>query len=88
MIFGGIEFRKHLLATKKNPDFFGMVAFLNGTTADGNKNGINLFDYIEPGYGLGFRFNLSQKSRTNIGIDYGWGNYGATGLFIRLNENF
>lgn len=88
MMFAGVEFRKHLLSTKKNPDFFGMVAFLNGTTADGDKNGIDLFKYVEPGYGLGLRFNLSQKSRTNIGIDYGWGNYGTTGLFIRLNENF
>ena len=88
MIFTGLEFRKHLLGTKKNPDFFGMTAFLNGTTASGYKNGIELFEYIEPGYGLGLRFNLSQKSRTNIGIDYGWGNYGTTGFFIRLNENF
>ena len=88
MLFTGVEYRKHLLATKNNPDFFGMVAFLNGTTADGYKNGINLFEYVEPGYGLGLRFNLSQKSRTNIGIDYGWGNYNSTGFFVRLNENF
>lgn len=88
LIFAGAEYRKHLIGTKKNSDFFGMVAFVNGTTADGDKNGIDLFDYVEPGYGLGLRFNLSQKSRTNIGVDYGWGNYGTTGLFIRLNENF
>lgn len=88
LIVGAIEFRKNIIATEKNPMKLGMVAFLTGTTADGNENGISLFEYIEPGYGLGLRYNLSQKSRTNIGIDYGWGNYGATGFFLRLNENF
>ena len=88
LLYLGVEYRKHLLRTKKNPRFFGMILFANATTANGRKNGIKLFEYIEPGYGLGLRFNLSQKSRTDIGIDYGWGNYGTTGLFIRLNENF
>ncbi|MBU2912952.1 BamA/TamA family outer membrane protein [Reichenbachiella agariperforans] len=88
LVFAGLEFRKHLIATKKNPKFFGAVAYANMTTASGGENGIDLFEYIEPGYGLGLRFNISQKSRTNIGIDYGWGNYGTSGLFLRLNENF
>lgn len=88
LMFAGVEFRKHMYATEKNPNFFGMVAFVNGTMASGDKNEIGLFDYVEPGYGLGLRFNLSQKSRTNIGVDYGWGNYETTGFFIRLNENF
>ncbi|MEJ1240534.1 BamA/TamA family outer membrane protein [Chryseolinea sp. T2] len=88
LIFGGVEFRKHLLATKKNPSFFGAVVFANATTASGKGNGIDLFEYIEPGYGLGLRVNISQKARTNIGIDYGWGNYQTTGFFLRLNENF
>ncbi|MEI6865605.1 BamA/TamA family outer membrane protein [Flavicella sp.] len=88
LLFAGVEYRRHIFATKKNPDFFGAVAFLNGTTADNDHGGIKLFNYVEPGYGLGLRFNLNQKSRTNIGLDYGWGNYGTTGFFIRLNENF
>ena len=88
LIFGGLEFRKHLWASKKNPRFFGAIAYLNATTASGKENGIGLFEYVEPGYGLGLRFNISQKARTNIGIDYGWGSYGTTGFFLRLNENF
>ncbi len=88
LVFAGVEYRKHLLATKKNPKFFGAVAYANFTTASGGDNGIGLFDYLEPGYGLGLRFNISQKARTNIGIDYGWGNYGTSGLFLRLNENY
>jgi hypothetical protein len=88
LVFGGLEYRKHLFATQKNPKFFDAVAYLNATTADGVNGGVKLFEYIEPGYGLGVRVNLSQKSRTNIGIDYGFGNYSTTGLFLRLNENF
>ncbi|PIB37476.1 hypothetical protein BFP72_08520 [Reichenbachiella sp. 5M10] len=88
LVFAGIEFRRHLLATAKNPKFFGAVAYANITTANGGDNGISLFEYIEPGYGVGLRLNISKKARTNLGIDYGWGNYGTTGFFLRLNENF
>ncbi|WP_084399528.1 BamA/TamA family outer membrane protein [Pseudotamlana agarivorans] len=88
LMFTGIEYRKHLYASKKNPKLLGLVLYANATTASGKNNGINLFEYIEPGGGLGLRFNISQKARTNIGIDYGWGNYGTKGLFLRLNENF
>lgn len=88
LMFYGIEFRKHLIATKKNPNFFGAIVYLNYTTASGYKNGIDLYDYIEPGAGIGLRINISKVARTNLGIDYGWGNYGTTGFFLRLNENF
>ncbi len=88
MMYGGLEYRKHVYGSTKNPDFIGIVAFANATTADGDSNGIDLFQYFDPGYGLGLRINISKKARTNLGIDYGWGNYNSTGLFIRLNENF
>lgn len=88
LFFAGAEYRKHLLATKNNPTFFGAVLYANITTASGGENGIDLFEYVEPGYGVGLRFNISQKARTNIGVDYGWGSYGTTGFFLRLNENF
>ncbi len=88
MLFTGLEYRKHLFGIKSNPDFFGMVLFANATTANGERNGIDLFEYVNAGYGLGMRININKKSRTNLGIDYGWGDYGTTGLFLRLNENF
>ncbi len=88
LMFAGIEYRKHLYASKKNPKLLGMVLYANATTASGKDNNIDLFQYIEPGGGLGLRINISQKARTNIGLDYGWGNYGTKGFFLRLNENF
>jgi len=88
LLFAGMEFRKGIWGSEKNPDLFGVVLFANATTASGYKNDIQLFEYIEPGYGLGLRFNISKKARTNLGLDYGWGNYGTQGFFLRLNENF
>ncbi len=88
LLFAGVEYRKHLWATANNPRFFGMILYLNATTASGKGNDIGLFEYVEPGIGGGLRININKKARTNIGIDYGWGNYGTTGFFLRLNENF
>ena len=87
-MYGEVEYRVRLLGTKKNPDFFGAVGFLNLTTASNTDAEIGLFDYVEPGYGLGLRFMLSQQSRTNITLDYAWGSYGSSGLFLSVNETF
>ena len=88
MIYGEVEYRKHLLASKKNPDFFGMVVFVNAVTATNKDADINLFEYVNIGAGAGIRIMISNKSRSSIGIDYGWGNYGSGGLYFRLNEAF
>ena len=96
LIYTEAEYRVHLLGTKKNPDFFGAVAFVNASTAsrdeftyDGNLyDGIKLFEYIDPGYGVGLRFMMSKTSRTNVTIDYAWGKYGSHGLFLNVNETF
>jgi hypothetical protein len=88
LMYSEVEYRKHLYATKNNPMFLGMVAYINATTANGSDNGVDLFEYINPGYGLGLRVNISKKARTNLGIDYGFGSYQTKGLYIRLNETF
>lgn len=88
LLYGEMEFRKHLFGTTKNPDLMGMVAFVNVTSASGNGNNIDLLEYVEPGYGLGMRLMLSKQARTNIALDYAFGNYGSHGFYIRLNETF
>ena len=88
LMYTELEYRAHLFGTKKNPDFFGAVAFVNATTASNRDANIGLFNYVNPGYGLGLRFMLSQQSRTNISVDYAWGSYGAQGLYIGINETF
>jgi len=31
---------------------------------------------------------LNKASRTNVTIDYAWGDYGAHGFFLNVNETF
>ena len=88
IIYTETEYRFHLLGTKKNPDFMGAVAFVNATTASNDDADINLFQYINLGYGVGLRFMMDKTSRTNITLDYAWGAYGAQGVFLNVNETF
>ena len=88
LLYTEFEYRLHLFGTKKNPDMFGVVAFINATTASNKDAKIDLFQYIEPGYGIGLRIMMNKASRTNITIDYAWGNYGSHGFFFNVNETF
>jgi len=88
LVYSEFEYRAHILGTKKNPDFMGVVAFINVTTASNHGANIDLFQYINLGYGLGLRFMMNKISRTNITLDYAWGAYGAQGVFLSVNETF
>ncbi len=88
LIYSEVEYRAHLWGSKKNPELFGAVAFVNATTASNTDGGIDLFQYINYAYGIGFRVMLQQEARINVTIDYAWGQYGAQGIFINANEAF
>ncbi len=85
LIYGEIEYRFPL---QREKDLLGGVVFINGTTA-GNRDGeIDLFDYLDYGYGLGLRVMINKKSRANLALDVAWGKYGATGFYLGMNEVF
>lgn len=63
------------------------VYFLNVETASNQRN-IKLFNYWEPGTGVGLRILFNKHTRSNLCIDYGVGNYGSNGIFVGLNEVF
>lgn len=96
VMYAEVEYRFRLAGLKKNPDFFGAVVFANATTASrkeysygGNKyEGVNMFEYVEPAAGLGFRFMINAVTRTNLTLDYAWGRYGSQGIFLSFNESF
>ena len=88
LIYTEIEYRRILVGTKKNPDFFGMVIFVNATTASNKDGNIDLFQYIDPAAGLGLRFMLEKKSRTILAVDYAFGKYGASAFYLALNQAF
>ena len=89
IIYGELEYRVPLPAIiKKYPDLLGAVVFVNGTTANNTAANINLFTYVEPGYGLGLRIMTSTKTKANITLDYAWGKYGSRGFYFNFNETF
>lgn len=67
--------------------FLSGVAFLNVQSADDDL-GTRLFDRWQAGGGAGLRILFNKNTRTNLCIDYAFGNYGAKGLFLGLNEAF
>jgi hypothetical protein len=85
LIYGEIEYRFPLM---KENDLLGGVVFINGTTASSREGGIDLFDYLDLGYGLGLRVMINKKSRANLNLDYAWGKYGASGIYLGINEVF
>ncbi|UXX78784.1 outer membrane protein assembly factor [Reichenbachiella carrageenanivorans] len=71
-----------------NSDLIGGVIFANATTATNEDTDLNLFEYVDPGVGLGLRVMINKKSQTNISLDYAWGRYGAQGFYLNVNETF
>lgn len=64
------------------------VTFVNGQTARNSRRDIQLFQFIEPGAGVGLRLLFNKNSRSNLCIDYARGAYGSSGIFLGLNEVF
>ncbi len=85
LMYSELEWRFPL---QKNKEKWGGVLFVNATTASNKYADIDLFKYINTGYGLGLRFALNEKSRTNLCLDYGFGNNGAQGFYLSVNEVF
>jgi hypothetical protein len=82
MIYAETEYRFKLTRS----GLIGGVVFLNGqsfSAAPGTK-----LESIQPGYGPGLRIKLSKVSKTNLDIDYGFGNQGSRGLFLTVGEVF
>ncbi|MGB1268687.1 MAG: BamA/TamA family outer membrane protein [Flavobacteriaceae bacterium] len=69
-------------------DKWGGVVFFNMNTATNKDADIQVFNYINTGVGAGVRFVLNEKSRTNLCLDYAFGNYGAHGFYLSVNEVF
>ena len=85
LIYSEAEWRFPL---QKNKNKWGGVVFLNATTAANNDANIGLVDFVNLGYGVGLRYMLNEKSRTNLCLDFGLGDYGAKGFYLSVNEVF
>ena len=65
---------------------FGGVVFVNAQSFTEWPS--NTFQTIAPAAGLGLRLKFNKYSRTNIAIDYGFGQNGSQGIFVNLGEVF
>jgi outer membrane protein assembly factor BamA len=84
LIYGEAEYRFPL---SKPGGVLGGVLFVNATTADNKMRDLKLFDSIKPGYGLGLRIMADKRSRTNLCVDYGFGNR-SSGFYLAASETF
>jgi hypothetical protein len=84
MVYGETEYR---FPISPCGGIFGGVLFLNATTASKPEGEEKLFDYLAPGYGFGLRMMVDKKSRTNLQIDFGFGNKSA-GVYFGASETF
>jgi hypothetical protein len=88
LVYTELEYRRKLFGSQKNPDKWGIALFGNVTTATNRDANIDLFDYIDPTVGLGFRIMVNPKSRTTLCLDYAVGKYKSSGIYLGLNEFF
>ncbi|MFV0541874.1 MAG: BamA/TamA family outer membrane protein [Aestuariibaculum sp.] len=85
LMYSELEWRFPL---QKDKDKWGGVLFANMNTATNDDADIGMFKYINSGIGAGIRFMLNKEKRQNLCVDYAWGNYGAHGFYLSVNEVF
>jgi hypothetical protein len=77
------ELRFPILANK----FLSGVVFGNLQTGN-DDHGTPIFQVFQPGYGGGLRVLFNKTTRTNLALDYAFGQFGNKGFFLNLNETF
>ena len=67
--------------------FLSGVVF--GNLQSGNDfHGTRMFETFRYGYGAGLRILFNKTTRTNLALDYAFGEFGNKGFFLNLNETF
>jgi len=84
LAYGEAEYRW----TFTRSGLFGAVAFLNTQTLSDEQTGERLFDSFATGAGVGLRLMINKRSKTNLGLDIGWGKDGSTGVYLAVQEAF
>jgi outer membrane protein assembly factor BamA len=84
MLYAEAEYRW----TMTTNGLFGMVAFVNAQTLSNKLANDELFESYAPGAGLGFRFMLNKRSKTNLCVDIGFGKEGSRAVYFGVQEAF
>jgi hypothetical protein len=83
LVYGEAEYRFPF----KCGGILGGVLFLNGTTTDNPALNLKLFESIKAGYGAGLRIMVDKRSRTNLAVDFGFGQK-SFGFYLAASETF
>jgi outer membrane protein assembly factor BamA len=84
LLYGESEYR---FPISRQTGILGGVLFVNCTTTTDKKNGVELMDYLRPGWGGGLRIMMDKKSRTRIEVDAGVVNR-SVGFYFGAQETF
>ena len=84
LVYGEVEYR----ATLTKNGLLGMVAFANATTVTNRQGNEHVFDGVALGAGAGLRFLVNKRSRTNLCLDFGFGEQGDRGVYLAVQEAF
>jgi hypothetical protein len=84
LLYGEAEYR---FPISQCNGLWGGVLFVNATTANNPTQSLGLFESVKPGYGLGLRLMVDKKTRTNLAIDFGFGDK-SSGFYLAASETF
>jgi len=84
LVYGEAEYRFPLSPCG---GVWGGVLFVNATTASNPIQSLKLFQSIKPAYGMGLRVMVDKQSRTNLAIDFGFGDK-SSGFYLAASETF
>lgn len=83
-MYAEIEYRFPL---QRCAQTIGGVIFANASTASNRDRNVNLFDYIGPAVGFGFRILINKHNRMNLDIDFAFG-LKSKGVYMGGTEVF
>ena len=86
LVYGEAEYR---FPISQCGGILGGILFANATTTDNQSttSAAKLFQYVVPGYGFGFRMMVDKRSRTNLQLDFAFGN-NSSGIYLGAAETF
>jgi outer membrane protein assembly factor BamA len=84
LYYGEIEYR---FPISKCSSILGGVLFANAITTSDHAANVKTFDYVKAGYGFGLRIKADKMSRTNVTIDWGFGEH-SQGIYFGATEVF
>jgi len=84
LVYGEVEYRFPITRCSQ---VLGGVLFVNASTASSKDQGVPLLGYIRPAGGFGLRIAVDKLNRTNILIDFTWGEQ-SNGIYFRAQEVF